>query len=445
MAEQLGLPQPPWKIWHQLPLRPQPAELESLTSYITRVAQANGLQKVAEIVPLAGGTIHTWQSLRSFPDSSAASMLGLTTLTGWTQTDLEMTTFLPLSRHFGRANSTKTLRRFLRSSVASHFRYCPVYLAEHDFPYYRLHWRFLILSGCLTHHCQLLNCCGHCGARIPLLSEHPHLSVCPVCHQDLRTCQPSPLSEDERRLLPRRTNDLIFLLGTPVQSQEKDPRVMIGKRYLFIRQQRGLSLQEIPSLSPEILSEIEHPGPYKQETFLDYLQYADLLDSSLVEILSVSPFSIPLDEEALLAQVDEVIQELRNQTSSRRHRRINSHADVSIRTLKQYPRINSRLTAWRRERHYIHAQQDSQREEELVQLVMKAIKQLELLKQPVTQLGIARRVGMAYQSLRVYPRVEAILMQVASKHPSSKPLSYRVSVQNQLFSSTSILREKETR
>ena len=284
MSEQPEPRTPHWKIWQQLPLHPQPAELESLTSYITRVAQANGLTASAELVALAGGTRSNWQTLRSFSDSSATSVLGLTTLTGCTQTDLEAMTFLPLSRHFGRANSTQTLRRFLEGSLASHLRYCPLCLAEHDFPYYRLPWRFLILSGCPTHRCQFLDHCGHCDASIPHLPHYPQMAVCPTCRRDLRTCQPSPLSEDEERMLPRRTSDLIFLLSSPAPSQEGDARVAVGKRYSFIRQQRGLSLQEISSLtqqSPKMLSEIEYAGLYKQETFLDHLQYAELLGTSL--------------------------------------------------------------------------------------------------------------------------------------------------------------------
>src|SRR5713101_6146497 len=219
MQEPLDPPNHPGKIWQHLPLHPQPASLESVTSYITRLTQANGLQSIVELATLAGLS-HNWQSLRSFPDGSITSVLGLTTLTGCTRTDLDAMTFLPLGRHFGRANSTKTLRRFLESSLASHLRYCPGCLAEHDFPYYRLSWRFLPLTGCVTHHCQLLDHCGHCGAPIPLLAFHPNLSLCPTCRRDLRTCQPSQLSADASRLLPRRTSDLIFLLCSPAQSQE---------------------------------------------------------------------------------------------------------------------------------------------------------------------------------------------------------------------------------
>jgi hypothetical protein len=44
-------------IWNMLPLRPRPQPLESMTSYITRLAEANGLQSINELAALAGGTI----------------------------------------------------------------------------------------------------------------------------------------------------------------------------------------------------------------------------------------------------------------------------------------------------------------------------------------------------------------------------------------------------
>jgi hypothetical protein len=430
MAEQLEPHQPLWQIWQQLPLHPQPAALESLTSYITRVAQANGLQTTAELVTQAFGTGYTWQSLRSFPDGSATSILGLTTLTGCTRTDLEATTLLPLGRHFGRANSTRTLRSLLQGSLASHLRYCPECLAEHDFPYYRLHWRFLILSGCLTHHCKLLDYCRHCDAPIPHLPHLPQTAVCPTCRRDLRTSQPFPLSEDEEHMLSRRTSDLLFLLCSPAQSQEGDPRATLGKRYSFKRQQRGLSLQEVASLTglnPQILSEIEYTSVSKKATFLDYIQYADMIGIALEEVLSISVPPVSLDEDALLARVDETIQEWMGQKQSTKLA-FSKQTGVSNKLLRKYPRINSRLLACHLQQSFISAQKNQQREEELVQLVLNAIKQLEALKKPITQQRIAKLVGMTPHGLRFYPRVEALLIQVTSKHHSSKSQSYLVSV-----------------
>ena len=439
MAEQLEPQQPPWKIWHQLPLRPQPAELESLTSYITRVAQANGLRTTAELAALVGAG-YNWRTLRSFPDGSATSVLGLTTLTGCTQTDLEAMTFLPLARRFGYAYSANShpLHRFLQGTLASHLRYCPMCLSEQAHPYYRLHWRFLALTGCHLHNCWLLNGCGHCETRLSLLPLHPELTACPACHKDLRTCQSPRLKADESRQLSQRSSDLIFLLTPSPQPQEENSRIVTGKRYAFARQQKGLSLLEAASLmeqTPHIPSAIEYASLYKKATFLDYIQYADLLEYSLKEILSISIPPLLLNEDTLLPRVDEAIQEWTDQEQFMKHS-INKHIGVPIKVLKKYPRTNSRLLACHKQRNFMTAQENQQREEELVQLVRKAIKQLEELKEPVTQRRIARLVGMTPHGLRFYPRVEALLMPIANKHWNAKHQSYLVSVQQRILSLT---------
>ncbi len=40
-------------IWKVLPLHPQPQPLESMTSYLTRLAEANGLQSINELGALS--------------------------------------------------------------------------------------------------------------------------------------------------------------------------------------------------------------------------------------------------------------------------------------------------------------------------------------------------------------------------------------------------------
>src|SRR5258708_31317422 len=42
-------------IWNVLPVHPRPQPLESMTSYITRLAEANGLKSIHELGALAGG------------------------------------------------------------------------------------------------------------------------------------------------------------------------------------------------------------------------------------------------------------------------------------------------------------------------------------------------------------------------------------------------------
>ena len=67
-------------IWNVLPLHPQPQPLESITSYITRLAEANGLQSINELGALVGGM--TFSSLKKNPDYPTVSYPGLAHISG---------------------------------------------------------------------------------------------------------------------------------------------------------------------------------------------------------------------------------------------------------------------------------------------------------------------------------------------------------------------------
>lgn len=402
MQESLDPSNHPGKIWQQLPLHPQPASLESVTSYITRLAQANGLQSIAELATLAGLT-HNWQSLRSFPDGSIANALGLTTLTGWTRTDLDTMTFLPLGRHFGRANSTQTLRRFLQGSLASHLRYCPLCLAEHDFPYYRLSWRFLILSGCRTHHCWLLDHCGHCGPSLPLFVRSPHLAQCPICQGDLRTSWTDQLPKELLETTRVRADDLEMLL-TPIQwTLEEAQAKIIGKRFAFLRQQRNLSTAEMAhrvGANERVILDIEYPNMQRQPLFNHYTQYANALDHSLQEIFDVDALQallVPLSEKQVLEKIHAAVQQLQARGEPVTQGNIGDIIGVPASRLKQYPLAQALLNRCRWEQSAASVKFNSQREDELVKQVEQTIRQLEDRGEIVAVNRICNLVGLSYQ------------------------------------------------
>lgn len=276
-------------IWLRLPLHPQPAPLETLTSYVTRLAEANLI--TTRQLALLAGTNAEWQEPPNPPDFSISNALGLLPLTGCTRANLEKTTLFFFGHHLGVATSALTFRRLLRGSLARSSRYCPLCLAEDAFPYHRLPWRFSALIGCSTHLCSFQDHYTHCKAP---LFYHPHrlcLTRCSTCHQDLRDCQPSWLLEGEREKTVRRTKDLLTLLTPPLKSQGRDVRVRLGKRYAFLRQQQGLEIQEVAHLlqkDSSVLSKaIEDGGSHRSVTLLLYLQYADLLGYSLSDLLAM--------------------------------------------------------------------------------------------------------------------------------------------------------------
>lgn len=207
------------EIWQVLPLHPRPQPLESLTSYLTRTASANGFQSLSELGALAGGRTSSLlqRGGSAFCEYSTLSFSALAQLTGVpTARWLDMT-FFHLIQRFGRGMHPLTLRKFLEGSLSPTLRYCPQCLAEQTPAYYSLLWRFLVLPGCLNHRVHFLNQCGHCGFSLPLLSPLPQLTTCPLCQGDLRSSVPSPLESSLTALTERYTNDLKRLLAPGLQ------------------------------------------------------------------------------------------------------------------------------------------------------------------------------------------------------------------------------------
>lgn len=102
-------------IWKVLPLHPQPQLLESFTSYLIRLAEANGLQSIRELVALVGSPQRRRESLYNSPDYPAPSFYaGLAHITGCPEERLQQTTFDSLVRRFGRSMYPHALHQFRR-------------------------------------------------------------------------------------------------------------------------------------------------------------------------------------------------------------------------------------------------------------------------------------------------------------------------------------------
>ena len=167
----------PHPIWQLLPLHPPPEPFESLTSYLIRLAEANGLRSMSEFVGLLGISYGQLTSVCTSPDYPAPfALAGLAQITGCSEERLRQTTFFPLVQRFGCSMGPHSLQQFLADSLASCLRYCPCCLAERSPAYYQLFWRFLALPGCLEHGLQLLDHCAHCRSSLPLLSFPPKLA-----------------------------------------------------------------------------------------------------------------------------------------------------------------------------------------------------------------------------------------------------------------------------
>src|SRR5437868_852992 len=174
-----------------LPLRPRLQPFESFTSYLTRVAEANGKRRYSQLNPFFG----EYHSISSFADYPLRSFGMLPVITICSETELLRTTFYHVGKKFGRLYDSPWLAGFLSGVVASSLRYCPLCLQEAL--YYSLAWRFLPLMGCPKHAYRLLERCGHCGCPVSIFPAPFRMGICPTCGGDLRKCISSGLTKVE--------------------------------------------------------------------------------------------------------------------------------------------------------------------------------------------------------------------------------------------------------
>ena len=408
--------------WKVLPLRPQPQPLESITSYLTRLAEANGLQSINELGALAGGM--SFSSLKRSPDYPAAAYPGLAHITGYPEERWFDMTFFHLVGHFGCAINPNSVHRFLARSLAASLRYCPICLAEHAPTYYSLLWRFLVLPGCSEHGVRLLDQCGHCRSPLPLLKGLPQLTACPLCQADLRTCESSRLDDDDVERTDRGTNDLKMLLTPRPRPLEKEQAKLIGRRFQVLRQRRDLWIPEVAHLlgrDRSVVRDIDYVSRFRQANLSDYIQYADVLGYSLCEILdeqSLQDLVEPFSEEQLLEQVETAIRQLKARGKSVLPGSVGDLVGMTRNRLKQYPHVKKLLTRCEKERRQEIFQVDRRREEELVKQIEHTLKQLEARGEPIVLQHVCDLVGLPYASMvSKYPRVRALFHEYRKNRP----------------------------
>ena len=400
-------------IWKVLPLHPRPQPLESMTSYITRLAEANGLQSLNELGALAGGM--RLYNLKRSPDYPAPLYSGLVQITGHPEERWLDMTFFHLVQHFGCAMNPNSCHNFLAGSLAPSLRYCPICLAEHAPASYSLLWRFLVLPGCIEHGVRFLDQCGHCGSPLPLLKCLPQLTKCLTCQGDLRTCESPRLDDDDVERTDRRTNDLKMLLTPRPRPLEKEEAKLIGKRYQLLRQQRGLWIPEVASLmgrDTSVVRDIDYVRRFRQASLHDYIRYADILGYSQCEIFdepSLQDLVAPFSEEQLLDQVETAIHQLKVRGKPILPGSVGDLVGMTGRRLKQYPRVKKLLNRYEAQRKQEIVQFDIQLEEELFKQVEHILKQLEAREEPIVLQHVCDLVGLSYSWIvKKYPRIRAL-------------------------------------
>ena len=293
-----------------LPLHPQPEYFESLTSYLMRLAEVNGISSVDGISALSFP--HQDRRItREIADYPPVSFGKLARVGVCGEEILRTTTFFHFAAKFGRSTLPQPLSRFLSGCVSQYLRHCPLCLAEQRVPYYPLFWRFIILTCCYKHKCQLLEACGHCGELIPLFTSPLQIGKCPKCQQNLKLC-PAALISDELKLEVATNfhDDIVFLL-TPQLWEVDGYNVVrrVGRQFAHSRQVKQITAVEMANKIGVTLTVVEgiERGNFQGRgaTLQSYIKYAQYLSLSLKEVFcdaidtpdhvtSISPPSCPV-------------------------------------------------------------------------------------------------------------------------------------------------------
>ena len=272
-----------------LPLHPGPESLESLTSYLMRLGELNGISSIDGISTLSFPN-QDRRITRDIADYQPVSFGHLMTIGVCNEEALRKTTFFHVTTKFGRSVLPQPTSRFLSGCISLYLRYCPQCLAQQHVKYYQLSWRFLAFVICYKHKCRLLETCGHCSALIPLFTSPFKLGYCPKCQKSLEMCVTTLVTDQAEIEVAMHTNDDIVFLLTP-QSWERDGSRAIGRvgrRFMFLRQKNRLTAAEIAKQLGVTLTVVEgiERGDFQRKgaTLESYFKYAHYLQISLKEV-----------------------------------------------------------------------------------------------------------------------------------------------------------------
>ncbi|WP_369597788.1 TniQ family protein [Aquitalea aquatica] len=192
------------------PAHPHPFRDELLSSWLVRVAHANGLKVQTFCDHEFGSERQLWN--RDI-DRLAPTWL-VETMSEKTGTPLKCamaTTLLTYEgKLYNKYHPSGQLRWILplqiyhRKRRGHGLQFCPQCLDEDTEPYYRKAWRVGLYTFCPKHNVMLLDRCPRCGYGVafhrlelgrPSVVKAPSLASCWYCDFDLRTAPAPPISE----------------------------------------------------------------------------------------------------------------------------------------------------------------------------------------------------------------------------------------------------------
>lgn len=307
------MPEPwPFDVW---PAHPAPEPGECLTSYLLRLAEANGGARVWDLVQDAFPTRTHVEHLRVLRWEYPVDAWGRLPLRAQrTPAELERLTVLPWVAKFRLplpigAPGNRSPASVVSGVIAPGLQVCPCCLAER--PLVPLLWRLVAVEACLVHGCWLQARCPGCAQPLPVIRAAQRPGCCGRCGADLRAApvvpaDPAALARQQRRqvaltwLLDPGVTLVPAVAGTLAASLPQ----RVGARLQAVRMQAGWSVAALAqqlAVPPTTIGELER-GQRAAAVPL-YLAYLETLDLTwpTVAALPMPETSAPDAEPAQLA------------------------------------------------------------------------------------------------------------------------------------------------
>lgn len=193
------------KLW---PAHPKPLPDELLSSWIVRLAEANGIKLETMTHLMFGSYLLPWN--RDIDRLAPKWLLkGICAHTGASYWDAYRATLARYrTRLYPKRKDSGQLRWILSVQINSTKRegygmqYCPACLTTDKDPYFRRKWRVAFHTFCPEHRIMLHDCCPSCGAAVTFyrrdfghgIDEAGSICLCYQCQFDLRNAPQEPMT-----------------------------------------------------------------------------------------------------------------------------------------------------------------------------------------------------------------------------------------------------------
>jgi len=441
-----------------LAVHPQPEPLESFTSYLTRLAEANHIPTCGALLRFVGiNERENWKQkvVKDLPQTSFGQLPQLAVCT---QAELRRLTFYHLGEKFGRPAAPQAMSVFLRDALGDVLRYCPVCLAERK--YYSLLWRFDFVSGCAVHGCRLLEQCGHCQQRLPVFGPVLKIGLCPICQHDLQACAADLLSEAEQQRAQRQTEDLIFLLGDQTRPlDEGDQALRVGQQFMVWRELKGVTRAEAArgmKSDPEKLRFLEYGVQGHGLKFIDYIDYATYLEVRLPTLFatSVEPEALnriqrkrkgTMNEEEVIGEALQAIDQLKSEGKRVSQQAIRSMIGMIDSPLGRYPRLKKLLEGITANQPQYRALASKHREKVWVKQTPRVLEEMLCTGQRLTRRELAKRLSAPRDLVGRNPEIAAMFEKAVAQWRVNRQHLFQKQEDEMVERVEQAIRELETR